>query len=213
MTSLLLEAGRRSEAIARVRRIEIGLSRNRIVHGVLAARAGDVETAAAILAALEAEVAEPRPPRPEARVQQLRAEISLARGDYREAREHASLAVKSFQTSWTWTTLARAQQAAGQIDDAIATWSTILTRPGERTIDWDAPAYAQFVLARYEYARLLEQAGRLDEARAAYDEFLRVWEGADPDLPPLRYARTRRARLAGHGAQSTPAGRVPKPAA
>ena len=216
LTSVLLESGRSDDAIARLRRIDIGLSRNRIVHGVLAARAGDLDTATAILAQLEAESSERRAPRAEARVHQLTAEIALARRDYARAHVHAAKAVGAFPTTWTLATLARAQQAAGHLSEAIGTWTTILERPGERTIDWDAPAYAQFVLGRYHIARLLEQAGRAGDARAAYDEFLRLWDRADPDLPAVVDARARRARLtpaSGQGAQSTSAGRVPKPAA
>jgi tetratricopeptide (TPR) repeat protein len=217
MTSLLIDMGRLRDAIARVRRIDIQLSRNRIVHGVLAARAGDVASASAILVQLEAEAAERQAPRPASRVHQLRAEIALARRDTRTADEHATLAFKLFPTTWTLTTQARAQHAAGRTSDAIETWKLVLGRPGERTFDFDAPAYSQYVLARYELARLLEQVGRLDDARANYDEFLRFWERADPDLRVLAEARTRRARLtasrSGQGAQSAPAGRVPKPAA
>jgi tetratricopeptide (TPR) repeat protein len=213
MASLLLETGRRREAIDLVRRIDIGLSRHRIVHGVLAARARDFDTASAILARIKTEAAASGAPRPVARVHQLRAEISLARGDGGAAREAAALAVQAFPTPWTLTTLARAQAAVGRRDEAIKTWTSILEPPGARAMDWDAPAYSQVVLATYELARLLEETGRTAEARIAYDEFLRFWERADPDLPRLSDARTRRARLAGHGAQSTPAGRVPKPAA
>jgi tetratricopeptide (TPR) repeat protein len=174
MTSLLLERGRAGEAIRRIRRIDIQLSRNRIVHGVLAARAGDLASASAILVQLEAEAAERQAPRPESRVQQLRAEIALARSDARAAYEYATLAVKAFQTTWTLTTLARAQLAAGHTSDAIGTWKSILALPGERTFDFDAPAYSQYVLAWLELARLLEQFGRLDDARATYHEFLRL---------------------------------------
>ena len=42
MASLLVDAGRRVEAIAHLQRAAVGLSRNRIVHGVVAARAGDL---------------------------------------------------------------------------------------------------------------------------------------------------------------------------
>ena len=214
MASLFLDAGRRGDAIARLRRTDAGLARNRIVHGVLAARAGDLETAGLVLARLEADARERRAPRPEARVHQLRAEIALSRREGRVAHDHAVQAVRAFTTTWTLVTLARAQQALGLVDEAIATWTSILERPGERATDWDAPAYSQVVLARYEVARLLDEAGRPEDAQGAYDEFLRLWERADPDLDPLADARRRRARLApGQGAQSTPAGRVPKPAA
>jgi tetratricopeptide (TPR) repeat protein len=212
MASLLLDGGRRREAIARLRRVRVGLARNRIVHGVLAARAGDLRTAGVVLERLVQEADERGAPRADARVHQLRAEIALARGLGAEAHVHAALAVRAFSTSWTLETLARAQHAAGKVTEAIETWTTILHRPAERTMDWDAPAYSQFVLAHYELARALDEVGRADEAHARYVEFLRFWERADPALAPLLDARARRLAR-GQGAQSMPAGRVPNPAA
>jgi tetratricopeptide (TPR) repeat protein/tRNA A-37 threonylcarbamoyl transferase component Bud32 len=212
MASLLVDWGRRSDAAARLGAIDVQLARNRIVHGVLAARAGAVRTAAAVLERLEEEAKDRRASRPDARVHQLRAEIALARGRTADAHAHAGLAVRAFPTAWTLDTLARAQESAGLVPEAIATWTTIVERPGERTIDFDAPAFSRAVLAHYELARLLERAGRLGAARARYDEFLRLWERADPDLAPLVDALDRRRRL-GQGVQSTPSARVPKPAA
>ncbi|HEX2446364.1 MAG TPA: serine/threonine-protein kinase [Vicinamibacterales bacterium] len=212
MASLLVDSGRHTEAAARLGRLNVLLARNRIVHGVLAARAGAAVTASAVLSHLEREAEERRAPRPESRVYQLKAEIALRAGRGADAHALAARAVRAFGTAWTLETLARAQQAAGLIPEAIATWTTILERPGERTIESDAPAFSKVVLAGYELARLLERSGRADEARARYDEFLRRWADADQDLTVLADARTRRSRL-GQGAQSTPAERVPKPAA
>lgn len=212
MASLLVDWGCRKEAIAHLRRVRVGLARNRIVHGAFAARAGDLQTAEAVLERLGQEADELRAPRAEARVHQLRAEIALARGEAAAAHRHAAQAVRGFSTTWTLVTLARAQHAAGKIAEAVKTWTTILHRPGERTFDWDAPAFSQFVLARYELARALDQSGRAEEAHARYAEFLRFWERADPELAPLLDARERRLAT-GQGAQAMPAGRVPKPAA
>jgi len=202
MASLLVDSGRRGEAITYLRGLRIGLARNRIVHGVLAARAGDIRTAEAILQLLLREADERRAPRPDARVHQLRAEIALARNRAAEAHAHAGHAVRAFSTTWTLVTLARAQHAAGRIAEAAETWTTILDRPGERTIDWDAPAFSQVVLARYELARVLEASGRPDEARVRYDEFLRSWERADEALPLFVDARARRLAVAGERAES-----------
>jgi tetratricopeptide (TPR) repeat protein len=213
MASLLVDWGRHAEASAHLRRLDVQLARNRIVHGVLAARAGDLTTAAAILNRLEEDSRARPAPRPEARVHQLRAELALASGRVTDAYADAGRAVRTFPTAYAYETLARAQRAAGMVPAAISSWTTILERHGERAInDWDAPAFSQAVLAHYEAARLLEAAGRIDEARAHYDDFLRRWERSDPDLAVVVDARARRARL-GQGAQSTPAGRVPKPAA
>ena len=111
------------------------------------------------------------------------------------AHEHAVQAVRTFTSPWTLVTLARAQLASGRIPDAIVTWTSILERSGERTIDGDAPAYSQVVLAHFEIATLLDRVGKLDAAREHYDRFLRSWERADEGLAPLDLARERRLRL------------------
>jgi serine/threonine-protein kinase len=195
MASLLVDAGQRGEARTHVRAITVELARNRSVHGVLAARAGDLALADAILERLVAESKASRAPRSEARVEQLRAEIALARHHAPVALEHAVRSARLFTSPWTLVTLARAQQAAGRIPDAIVTWTSILERSGERAIDGDSPANSQVVLAHYEIARLLEQNGQGDAARRHNDRFLQWWERADVGLSALEDARARRLRL------------------
>jgi eukaryotic-like serine/threonine-protein kinase len=57
----------------------------------------------------------------------------------------------------------------------------------------DAPT--DYVLAHLSLARALAQAGDSAHALEQYDEFLRLWRNADPDLPPLREARGEREKL------------------
>jgi serine/threonine-protein kinase len=211
MASLLLDSGRKEAALARLRTLDVQLARNRILYGVLLVRAGDLPTAGIVLNHLEREAADRRSPRPESRVHQLRAEVALAAGRAAEAHALAARAVRANGSSWTLETLARAQQAAGHIPEAIATWTTILERPGERAIEVDAPAVSKVVLASYEVARLLERNGQIAAARVRSQEFLQRWERADPDLTVLVDTRARLRRL-GQGAQATPSGRAPKPA-
>jgi tetratricopeptide (TPR) repeat protein len=196
MASLLVDAGRKRDAIAHLRKIKVELARNRIVRGVLAARAGDLSTADAVLQQLILDARERQAPRPEARLEQLRAEIALARHQPSSALDHAVRAARTFTSPWTLVTLARAQTAAGRVPDAVVTWTSILERSGERVIDADAPANSQVVLAHLEIARLLERAESLDAARDHYDRFLRSWERADKGLAPLTLAREGRLRLA-----------------
>jgi tetratricopeptide (TPR) repeat protein len=197
MASLLLDAGRRREAAAQLQKIDVARNRNRIAHGVFAARAGDLTTAEALLQRLTKDADERKAPRPAARVELLRAEIALARRQAATAHEHAGRAAREFPAPWTLVTLARAQEAKGMIPEAIVTWTSIVESPAERTMAvWDAPAFSQVVLAWYELARLLEQVGRTDEARSRYDDFLRRWERADPGGEVFEDARERRARLA-----------------
>jgi len=44
-------------------------------------------------------------------------------------------------------------------------------------------------------ARALARDGARDDSRKAYEELLRMWASADPDLPVLRQARDELARL------------------
>lgn len=55
------------------------------------------------------------------------------------------------------------------------------------------PAYAG---THYAAALVAEHAGDRGKARAEYDEAVRLWAKADPDLPELRQARERRDALA-----------------
>jgi tetratricopeptide (TPR) repeat protein len=57
------------------------------------------------------------------------------------------------------------------------------------------------VLAHLGLARAWQLAGETANSRAEYDELLRIWKGADPDLPLLQRVRAERAAL---GASSSP---------
>ena len=74
--------------------------------------------------------------------------------------------------------------------DAAAAFQAILDHRGE------APLSQLYPLARLGLARALALDGRREQAVAAYDEFLRLWEHADATLAPLREARQERDRLA-----------------
>jgi len=43
--------------------------------------------------------------------------------------------------------------------------------------------------------RALDLSGETDRARSAYQEFLTLWNDADPDLPVLQDAKTEYANL------------------
>jgi hypothetical protein len=72
--------------------------------------------------------------------------------------------------------------------------------------DWELAAYTAEQMrdhdpayggTQYALALVAEQAGQAEKARTAYDEAIRLWAQADPDLPALRQARLRRDALAG----------------
>ena len=53
--------------------------------------------------------------------------------------------------------------------------------------------------AVYRLARLYESEGRTEEALGRYRDFLELWSGADPELPPVVEARVAVERLEGRG--------------
>lgn len=89
-------------------------------------------------------------------------------------------------------------------NDASQAYEKYLNFEGEILQD-DAPS--SWVLAHLTFARALAHAGKLDDARKYYDQFLRLWAGADADLAVLREARTERMQLgkAEHSATGSPA--------
>jgi eukaryotic-like serine/threonine-protein kinase len=57
------------------------------------------------------------------------------------------------------------------------------------------PASSYIPLAQLELGRALQMVGKLNEARAAYQEAQATWKGADPDFLPLQKARMYQDRL------------------
>ena len=113
----------------------------------------------------------------------------------------------SIRTNWAWlgsgpwvvaATLpfrdgrARAQQALGDLNGALATYRELLT-PG-RHPEPMAVFEPRYVL---EIGRLLEQTGDKAAARIEYARFLELWRHADAELPELSEARAALARLRG----------------
>jgi tetratricopeptide (TPR) repeat protein len=76
----------------------------------------------------------------------------------------------------------QAYLAAGDGDKAAREFQKIIDRPG---LVLDLPFGA---LARLGLARAYALAGRTSEARDAYQEFFKIWSGADPGIPTLREA-------------------------
>jgi hypothetical protein len=50
-------------------------------------------------------------------------------------------------------------------------------------------------MARLELGRAFVLLGDVNKAKTAYQDFLTLWKGADPDIPILKEARAEYARL------------------
>jgi hypothetical protein len=80
-----------------------------------------------------------------------------------------------------------------------------IARAARAAGDWELAAYtagqmrdhdAAYGGTHYALGRVAEQRGDAARASAAYEEALRLWSGADAELPELREARARRDALA-----------------
>jgi tetratricopeptide (TPR) repeat protein len=81
--------------------------------------------------------------------------------------------------------------AAGMGAEAAAEFKKLIDNPGI-----DDPLTPLHALAHLNLARALKLENKIAEARAEYALFLSIWSNADPDLPPLKEARTEWQQLA-----------------
>jgi tetratricopeptide (TPR) repeat protein len=95
-----------------------------------------------------------------------------------------------------WLDLARAFDAAGQSDSAIASFERYLATPyWFKVAEWDLDPIAVPAI-RERLAQLYEAAGNTDKAVENYRAFIELWKNADPELQPrVADARKRLARL------------------
>jgi tetratricopeptide (TPR) repeat protein len=86
----------------------------------------------------------------------------------------------------------RAFQKKGELDSAIVEYNRLLRiDPATKDRRLINPKF------HYRLAKLYEQTGNVDRARAEYRIFLTIWKNADTDLPELIDARKRLANLKG----------------
>jgi tetratricopeptide (TPR) repeat protein/tRNA A-37 threonylcarbamoyl transferase component Bud32 len=182
----------------------VGEERHQAVHvhflaGLAEARAGRVEAASARLNA-QKEVLDPDDVSQNSWHHALAGEIALASGDLAAA-EAAFVAGQPqprmyFNLANTMGSvfsnnlpfrdgLARVKKARGDLEGAIEIYRQLNT--ADLSSRWVAMLEPRYVL---ETARLLDQAGDKEAARAEYRRFLELWKEADPDLPELKEART-----------------------
>ncbi|MFQ5778091.1 MAG: protein kinase [Terriglobia bacterium] len=106
-----------------------------------------------------------------------------------ESQRAATLFSSSFES---FLALGKAYRARGDWRSAIQAYERFLGFKGEILRD-DFPG--GWVLGHLYLARLFSQIDDTQQALRHYDEFLRLWAGADSDLPVLELARAERERL------------------
>lgn len=91
--------------------------------------------------------------------------------------------------------LARAYEAAGQLDSAAVIYERYLTTPALFRVSKDN---LELVPVIRRLAAVYERMGNGQKAVEYYDRFIQLWKGADPELQPLvEDARARIAALIG----------------
>jgi len=130
----------------------------------------------------------------------LRAKLALSRGNASEAIEILRAAApyelgQTTSSTYAWNALypvfvrGEAYLAAHQGGEAAGEFQKILDHRG---VVVNAPIGA---LAHLGLARAYTVQGDTAKARAAYQDFLTLWKGADPDIPILRHAKAELVNL------------------
>ena len=130
----------------------------------------------------------------------LRAKLAVSRGKASEAIEILRTATpyelgQSTANAYNWTALypafvrGEAYVASHQGHEAAAEFQKILGHSG---IVLNSPIGA---LAHLGLARAYVLSGDIPKARAAYEDFLRLWKEADPDVPILIVAKSEFSKL------------------
>jgi eukaryotic-like serine/threonine-protein kinase len=130
----------------------------------------------------------------------LRAKDALTRSNADQAIERLAAATpyelgQSTASTYGWTALypvyvrGEAYLAARKGREAAAEFQKILDHRG---VVVNQPIAA---LARLQIGRANAMQGEMGKARAAYQDFLTLWKGADPDISILKQAQAEYAKL------------------
>jgi tetratricopeptide (TPR) repeat protein len=127
----------------------------------------------------------------------LQAEIALTQKRNEEAVRFAASAADQLQSTMALETLARAQEAAGDRDEAIRNYEAFLSRRYEYQCDGaDWPALHHVAFAQYRLGVLYQAAGQADKARQQFDALSLYAGGGLPTGPMYQDAKARLAQLA-----------------
>jgi len=130
-------------------------------------------------------------------VPSIRAEIELSRGNSTKAIELLSVTspYEFGLKAHGWPSYVRglAYLRAQKGQEAAAEFQKILDHRGVSLADSLAPVF--YSLSHLQLARARAMSGDAAGARTAYQDFLKLWKDADPDIPILKQAKAEYARL------------------
>jgi len=155
------------------------------------ARAGLVDPAEKI-AAMTTSVADQHSLEQMGYVHLLNGEIALSRGQHDGAIELLKQSEKEKRTGLSIEALAHAYQQSGKIDEAVATYETMLGLT-DLSLSWEPQRWLE---ARYTLALDYSSRGDKQKARDTVATLLNLWKDtADPNLPLLEQAKAEYAKL------------------
>ena len=130
-------------------------------------------------------------------VPSIRAEIELSRGNPTKAIELLSITspYEFGLKAHGWPSYVRglAYLRAQKGPEAAAEFQKVLDHRGVSLTDSLAPVF--YSLSHLQLARARAMSGDAAGARTAYQEFLKLWKDADPDIPILKQAKAEYTRL------------------
>ena len=168
--------------------------------GMLAVELGDVSAARKILAKMETVPSTKESAFTQSCLYNLRGAIEHASGQTDSAIESQRRAAVFYPSYQAYLALAGEYTARKDWQNAAKAYQEYLDSRGQ-ILDEGVPS--DWVLTHLWIARSLARAGDTAGSLHQYDEFLRLWASADPDIASLRAARSERMGTAIHKVSSS----------
>jgi serine/threonine protein kinase/tetratricopeptide (TPR) repeat protein len=166
---------------------------------LLACQLRDLTSARRLLARLDALRKEQDSAYAKSSFHNVRAALEVAAGQPQVAVEEAHAALAFFRSFESYEILGEASKVTGDWATVADAHEQLLALKGQILMSAFPP---DWVMAHLDAARAYSRLGQPRKAVVHYDEFLRLWAGADAELKIVREARAERDALAGSTANS-----------